>query len=441
MKSFALLSLVSTLLLHSINGFQATSAVKQVKSLGGRIAPTNDDVREGHFRRVSTTELIHQNAFSKSNPSITSYYWTSPGPSRASDTSLASFQSRSFFRSSEIASAESSSSRASRSESSSPITATRSSRVKTLIIGAPQSAYQSLAALQLPSVQLPSIQLPRSATRTFKKYVSRPITSLPLSEAKDQVAQFVLNYWWMMPTFLALVPLYTTFVLGAGDPAMPHWWPVTHMDHIVKAPDAAMVIGCFLLSNIAYFASGIFLLKKFPFVRPTSATAAVSTIRSTTGVSTVSAMALTLRRKVQEWKMVPTQQTWLGLFMIISGLISTVFHTEQALGSYAIANSLCYLDHAVAGTSTFYWFHTCDLPSKRVWLLGIVALAALSIPHPAYAWLHSSWHFLSAGAATLWALESFDETFGAARRPTSTAEPMVAAVVIPSSDPKEAESL
>ena len=106
--------------------------------------------------------------------------------------------------------------------------------------------------------------------------------------------------------------------------------------------------------------------------------------------------------------------------MLSSGLISTVFHTEQALGSYALANSLCYIDHAIAGTATFYFFHTCGLPSKRVWALGVAGLACLAIPHPAYAWLHSSWHFLSAGAATLWALESFDGSLRGNQQSTRT---------------------
>lgn len=222
------------------------------------------------------------------------------------------------------------------------------------------------------------------------------------SEYLQGAGKYVANYWWIHPSVLAIWPLVTNFALKTGDAAMPHWWPVTRMDHIVASTDAAMVIGFFLWSNIAYFLSGAYLVKKFPFVNSQQQQQQSNASDSTSLLSKVK----------QFTQYAPTRQTWLGLLLLLSGLISTIFHTEQALGSYAIANSLCYIDHAIAGTSTFYFFHLCNPPSKKVWTLGIAGLAALSIPLPGYAWLHSLWHCLSAAAAVLWALESFAPATG-----------------------------
>jgi hypothetical protein len=250
---------------------------------------------------------------------------------------------------------------------------------------------------------LSSLEVTAKATKKLKR-ATQAISFFNWSEAVDEVLIFARNYWWLAPSFAAFVPLITTFVLGIGDAAMPHWWPVTPMGHILKSPDAALVIGFFLTSNIAYFLSGAFLVRRFPFVRPDNAPSpAAITTSNTEGV----ALLLNMKKQLLATRIVPTRQTWLGLFLLWAGLISTIFHTEQALGSYAISNSLCYLDHAVAGTACFYYFHTCGRPSPRVWALGIAGLIALGVPLPGYAWLHSTWHFLSAAAATLWALESF----------------------------------
>ena len=348
------------------------------------------DNKKGHFK--------NQNAFppplSSSRPSITSYRYsaaTSPGPIASSTTRLNSFSSKSFFRTAETTSVDDTATRTPEGVASfGQLISAASSQVSVTAKQQLKSVSQSISALRLPTTAL--------------------------EEVADQLSQFILKYWWSFPLFLALVPVMTTYVLGTGDAIMPHWWPCTKMDHIVGAPDAFMVVGCFLLSNIAYFASGAFLVKKFPFVRPESS----PTTTTTNANSRNNNLSDTMKSKLESMRMVPTRQTWLGLLMLSSGLISTIFHTEQALGSYALANSLCYIDHAIAGTATFYFFHTCNAPSKRVWALGIAGLACLSIPHPAYAWLHSTWHFLSAGAATLWALESFDGLGNKNQRPEQT---------------------
>lgn len=154
------------------------------------------------------------------------------------------------------------------------------------------------------------------------------------------------------------------------------------MDYIRQSRDASLVIGGFLLSNVAYFISGTLLLNRFPF-------------------------------RAMEKGMVrvqPTKFTMLGIWILLAGAVSTIFHSVQALGSYAIAESLCYIDHGVAISACFYYFKTCGLPSKKVWTLGMAGLAALVCTEPGYAILHSTWHFLSATAATKWAIEGYDRT-------------------------------
>jgi hypothetical protein len=264
-----------------------------------------------------------------------------------------------------------------------------SSRAKALVTLATQNTFSLVASLPTPSAAL------SKASESI---------SLQWSDYSQQLMSFVAKNWWSSPTFLALVPLYTFFVFGQ-DAAMPHWWPVTPMDHILSAP----IIAFFLLSNISYFWAGAYLIKRFPFERPTVNGSSLNT-RMSAEENSVLAFISNAKSSIQSWRMLPTKKTVLGIMMLAAGLISTVFHTEQALGSYAVANSLCYIDHAIAGTSTFYWFHTCGKPSKMVLALGIVALAALSIPLPSgYAFMHSSWHFLSAAAAVLWALEAFGD--------------------------------
>jgi hypothetical protein len=150
---------------------------------------------------------------------------------------------------------------------------------------------------------------------------------------------------------------------------------MTNIDHILASGNGGPVIAWFLFSNIAYFFSGSYIVKKFP------------------------------PAKRGPWLCVPTRYTMLGLWILAAGLISTIFHSVQALGSYSVASSLCYIDHGFAISACFYYFETLPRPSRRVWAIGLAAIPALVITYPGYAWLHSAWHFLSAAAATLWAVE------------------------------------
>jgi len=161
---------------------------------------------------------------------------------------------------------------------------------------------------------------------------------------------------------------------------MPHWWSVVRMDHIASASHANLIIGSFLGSNIAYAISGIYLLKKF---------------------------WLSEQSQGSDKECRRSRFSMLGFWILVAGVISTVFHSVQALGSYALAESLCYLDHAVAGSATFYFIDTCGIPSKATAYIGAFAMLALVISTPGYAWFHSSWHYLSAMAATRWAIDGY----------------------------------
>jgi hypothetical protein len=183
--------------------------------------------------------------------------------------------------------------------------------------------------------------------------------------------------WWILPMFLALVPMYCALVKGSCA-RMPSWWQVYNIDHVLKAKSAAVVVGCFLFSNIAYFMSGTYLLNRFPFERKGKSTA-----------------------------FKPTRFSMLGVWILAAGVVSTIFHSVQALGPYSVAEALCYVDHGVAISASFYFFDTCGLPSRRVCAIGLAGIAALVITHPGYAWLHSTWHLLSAAAATRWAVEGY----------------------------------
>ena len=99
----------------------------------------------------------------------------------------------------------------------------------------------------------------------------------------------------------------------------------------------------------------------------------------------------------------------LGIWVLACGLISTIFHSVQALGSFAVANALCYVDHAFAISAAFYFLKTCGMPSRRTLTIGVISLITLAVTYPGYAWLHSTWHYLSALTATKWAVEGSND--------------------------------
>jgi hypothetical protein len=180
---------------------------------------------------------------------------------------------------------------------------------------------------------------------------------------------FFQKFWWTLPMALAFVPIYSSLILKTL-PSMPSWWPLTKMDRLFQSPYYGLVVTVFLSSNAFYFVSGAYLLSKF----------------SSVGSSLKGYHVL-------------------GFLLFLSGTVSTVFHYFQALGSFRIAEALCYIDHAVAVTSILSFWHRCGRPGKLTTILGISGLIMLVITDPLhiYPYLHSSWHGLSAGAAILWA--------------------------------------
>ena len=177
------------------------------------------------------------------------------------------------------------------------------------------------------------------------------------------------RWWWALPMILAFVPAFTMLTYNEL-PSMPQWWPLTKMDQLLQNPSYGLTVALFLSSNAFYFASGVYLLNRF---------------------------------KSKSTSMQGYQR--LGALVLIAGAISTIFHSFQALGSFCIAEALCYIDHAVAVTSTLSFWHRCGRPGVVTTVIGLAGVIALVItdPLPLYPLLHSSWHGLSAVAAVLWA--------------------------------------
>ena len=250
------------------------------------------------------------------------------------------------------------------------------------------------------------------------------------------------EYWWMSPMVLLLVPLYTCIFLQTHA-AMPSWWQVTNMDHIhhhstttaaAAASDASssllsstfVLLGTFLGSNIAYFISSIYLAIRFGMIRVKKKKQGITEVeddgfhyfdtkeqkqeqqgqkknqqqQKTTNLHAVAVHV--------QWPPVVPNFAFLALWIGTAGVVSTVFHSVQAFnGCRGFAETLCYVDHAVAITAGLYFWKTCGRPTTTVALIGAVSLVTLVVTEPGYALLHSSWHLLSAITATRWALDGY----------------------------------
>jgi hypothetical protein len=182
--------------------------------------------------------------------------------------------------------------------------------------------------------------------------------------------------------------------------AMPHWWQVFDMHHIVARPDAVAVVGFFLLSNLVYFLAAAYLLAKFPPEIQKAKQDGSATGSATTTATIDTTTAASNRRRVI------TRHTGLALSIAAAGVISTIFHSVQALGNYRLAQGLCYLDHGIAASSILYFFDVLGWPDKTTATLSAAGLVTLIVTNPGYAWLHSTWHFLSAAAAISWATQA-----------------------------------
>jgi hypothetical protein len=213
------------------------------------------------------------------------------------------------------------------------------------------------------------------------------------------VGKLVRRYWWSLPLALCLVPLYTGFV-GHSPPSTPSWWKLVNLESFWHESPADSLsthslMSAFLWSNVSYLLAGLFLLRRYPMVKSRGS----AMPRSSSRASLLSPFTPLLSTYV------PSRGTWLSLWLLLSGFVSTLFHAVQAYGDYAVAEGWCYLDHGVAISATLYYLHYCKAPQRLTWVVGGVGVALLALPLPGYLFLHSSWHVLSAGAATLWAMQ------------------------------------
>lgn len=185
-----------------------------------------------------------------------------------------------------------------------------------------------------------------------------------MSSISNNLQKLVTNFWWSLPLTLCLVPILF------GPVTTPHFWKMVQVDYILDCPDAALVIGTFLASNLSYFLAGYQIFLELPPRR--------------NRLCSYGALA-----------------GWIWA----AGLVSTIFHAVQSMGQASLpyAEALCYVDHGIAGAAVFYFYHMCGLPNVHALALGMSGLLCLALPlRPGYAWLHSLWHVLSAAAAWTW---------------------------------------
>jgi len=102
----------------------------------------------------------------------------------------------------------------------------------------------------------------------------------------------------------------------------------------------------------------------------------------------------------------------LGVCVLTAGAVSTAYHSVQALGSYAVAQELSFIDHGVALSSGLYFLQRLGLPSWKTLAIGGAGLVSLANPvGGSYAGLHSLWHFLSASATVSWGFDGYKRNY------------------------------
>lgn len=175
--------------------------------------------------------------------------------------------------------------------------------------------------------------------------------------------------WWLFPLTLCLVPIYTT-LCWQSTPSTPEFWKLVDTRHI-----GFHNMLSFLSSNISYFVSGTWMVLWMKQPSPQIRTSHV--------------------RK-------------LGLWVLLAGSVSTLYHTVQSLGEYSVAEALCYLDHGIAGTAVLYFWRRCGRPSITTFLLGMVGLALLACPWW-YTLSHSLWHWVSAAVTICWVRDGIQQ--------------------------------
>jgi hypothetical protein len=119
----------------------------------------------------------------------------------------------------------------------------------------------------------------------------------------------------------------------------------------------------------------------------------------------------------------------LGLWVLLAGSVSTLYHTVQSLGEYNVAEALCYIDHGIAGTALLYFWRRCGTPSITTVTLGMIGLALLACPWY-YTLSHSLWHFVSAAVTVCWVQDGMQRQRNTELKDPSSPPPQSVPVVV-----------
>lgn len=185
----------------------------------------------------------------------------------------------------------------------------------------------------------------------------------------------VKQAWWCFPLILVLVPIHA--MLTGQYAQMPEFWPLIDLGSLTPLSFMG-----FLASNVFYFLSGLFLLNKIRLPEISSS-------------KTFQRMNVSFHT---------SRKPMLGASVMLSGLVSLIYHTFQGMGHTPIAESLCYVDHGVALSCSLYFLKQCGIPSYKTLSIGIPSLGLLAAPVvETYPFLHSLWHLLSAVVTISWA--------------------------------------
>ena len=205
-------------------------------------------------------------------------------------------------------------------------------------------------------------------------------------------ARFAISTsWWCFPFMITVYPLF--HFLASGKPATsPSFWSMPVLSSLIHSPSAGVVIGGFLLSNISYFLSGLYLLNVIP--------------RLDVRLEAPSKRKLTVKTEPGPGF---SDNPLLGIMVILCGVCSVFYHTFQTIGPqyHAVAETFFFIDHGFAISTILYFLSLFGVPSRKTMAIGTAGLLMLAAGGlrgaEAYAWIHSLWHFFSAGASVSWA--------------------------------------
>jgi hypothetical protein len=223
----------------------------------------------------------------------------------------------------------------------------------------------------------------------------------------------MINFWYLLPSILCFVPLYTILVWQT-TPVTPDVWKLVNMDFVWRAQHAISIIFAFLASNTSFFIAAIYLLQHSDDTNISKSRRIIQnndTINNNTDQNNIDPIKQQPSSSSSLSSPSIKLPATLGYWVLSAGIVSTLFHTVQAIGNYRIAEALCYIDHGIAGTAICHFYYKCGRPSFRTILCGMIGLCTLAFPItliylPLYTFLHSLWHILAAFTAVLWAKDS-----------------------------------